>query len=65
MSATKDRELEQVEAELQMRIERFTVSAQQFQADNQRLLNRLKAVSKTMDRIIAIRARVPSGPEKN
>jgi predicted dithiol-disulfide oxidoreductase (DUF899 family) len=65
MSAPKDRELEQVEAELQMRMERFTVSAQQFQADSQRLINRLKAVSKTMDRIIAIRARVPSGPEKN
>ena len=65
MSATKDHDLEQIEAELQMRIERFTVSAQQFQADSQRLINRLKAVSKTMDRIIAIRARVPSGPEKN
>jgi predicted dithiol-disulfide oxidoreductase (DUF899 family) len=65
LSATKDPELERIEAELQMRIELFTVSAQQFQADNQRLLNRLKAVSKAMDRIIAIRARVPSGPEKN
>lgn len=65
MSATKDRERERVEAELQMRVELLTVSAQQFHAESQRLVNRLKAVSKTMDRIIAIRARVPSGPEKN
>jgi lambda repressor-like predicted transcriptional regulator len=65
MSATKDREIERVEAELRMRVDLLTESAQQFQANSRRLVNRLKAVCRTMDRIIAIRARVPSGPEKN